>query len=67
MNDYAARELRMRCPRCNSPAPHLHPAVQHGGEVQVCRDSFHKRVTTQNTAERIAAVHGDPPFGANDD
>lgn len=39
-----------RCPTCDSPAPHLHPAVQHEGEVQVCGDNFHKRVTNQNPA-----------------
>ena len=31
-----------RCPTCTSPAPHLHPAVQHEGEVQPCRDPWHK-------------------------
>lgn len=30
-----------RCPRCNSPEPHLHPAVQFEGEVQPCNDSWH--------------------------
>jgi hypothetical protein len=30
-----------RCPRCDSPDPKLHPAVQAGGEVQVCPDKFH--------------------------
>lgn len=44
----------MKCPFCNSPAPHLHPAVQHEGEVQPCRDGFHRQVTPQNTASRIA-------------
>lgn len=41
------------CPTCQSPAPHLHPAVQHGGECQVCKDPFHCRVTASNTPERI--------------
>ena len=26
------------CPTCESPGKHLHPAVQHEGEVQICRD-----------------------------
>lgn len=30
-----------RCPRCNSPSPALHPAVQSEGEVQPCGHSFH--------------------------
>jgi hypothetical protein len=31
-----------RCPRCQSPAPNLHPAMQHEGEVQPCSHPFHK-------------------------
>jgi len=42
------------CPRCDSPHPHLHPAVQAEGEVQPCYDPFHEIVTTQNTSARIA-------------
>lgn len=42
------------CPTCGSPAPHRHPAVQHEGEVQPCRDPFHLTVTPENTPERIA-------------
>ena len=30
-----------RCPTCDSPAPNLHPAMQHEGEVQPCRDPWH--------------------------
>lgn len=30
-----------RCPACNSPSPKLHPAVQIGGEVWVCRNDYH--------------------------
>ena len=45
-----------RCPSCFSPEPHLHPAVQHEGEVQPCPDDFHRRVTPQNTPQRIAAT-----------
>lgn len=38
-----------RCPKCGSPRPHLHPAVQCEGEVHVCSDPFHQRQTPQNT------------------
>ena len=31
-----------KCPTCDSPSPHLHPAVQHEGEVQVCSNRWHK-------------------------
>jgi hypothetical protein len=31
----------VRCPRCNSPSPELHPAVQHEGEVQMCQHEWH--------------------------
>lgn len=45
-----------KCPRCGSPQPHLHPAVQHEGEVQVCLDEFHLRPTPQNTKSYIYQV-----------
>lgn len=45
-----------RCQRCGSAAPHMHPAVQHEGEVEICADDFHLRSTPQNTPEYIAAV-----------
>lgn len=41
----------MKCPTCNSPAPHLHPAMQHEGEVEVCTDDFHLQNTPQNKLE----------------
>lgn len=34
-------ETQLRCPRCDSPAPGLHPAMQEGGEVQPCPDPWH--------------------------
>ncbi len=45
-----------KCSTCASPSPHLHPAVQHEGEVCICWDAFHKTVTPENTPERIARV-----------
>ena len=53
----------MKCPRCDSPKPHLHPAVQHEGEVQVCRDDFHRRVTSQNTVDLIESIGLTPLTG----
>ncbi len=43
----------MRCPKCDSPQPHLHPAVQCDGEVHVCSDDFHRTITPSNTPEKI--------------
>jgi len=50
----AKRPIEGHCPTCDSPAPHLHPAVQSEGEVSPCADPFHHVVTPENTAERIA-------------
>lgn len=47
-------ETLTRCPACDSPAPHLHPAVQFEGEVQPCNHDFHRRITPENTPAIIA-------------
>lgn len=57
MRDPARAVRRKRhCPTCTSPSPERHPAVQHGGEVELCVDDFHLRPTNQNPPEYIAAV-----------
>lgn len=38
----------MRCPTCNSPSPHLHPAIQSEEEVEICLDPFHGPSPQQN-------------------
>ena len=45
-----------KCPTCGSRQPHLHPAVQVGGEVELCTDGFHLRQTPQNGSGYIEAV-----------
>jgi hypothetical protein len=37
-----------RCPTCNSPAPHRHPALGFEGEVHTCVDAFHLTDTPEN-------------------
>lgn len=33
--------LASRCPRCGSPSPERHPAMQYEGEVQPCPHDWH--------------------------
>lgn len=48
----------MKCPTCESPAPYLHPAVQHEGEVVICKDDFHKTEGESWLREQIIEVMG---------
>jgi len=45
-----------QCPRCASPAPERHPAVQCEGEVELCTHEFHLQRTNMNKPEYIEAV-----------
>lgn len=56
MKEYAPHPGH-RCPTCNSDHPHLHPAVQFEGEVEICTDAYHLIPTNQNREEYIASVH----------
>lgn len=47
--------MTRHCPRCDSPQPHLHPAMQFEGEVQPCSHPYHQTVTASNTLARIIA------------
>jgi hypothetical protein len=47
---------RARCPRCESPEPRLHPAMQFEGEVQPCEHEFHRSdADGQRTWGRVLA------------
>lgn len=45
-----------KCPRCNSPQPHLHPAMQFEGEVQPCSHPFHEQLMT-DTPDIVERLH----------
>lgn len=44
--------IQEKCPRCDSPAPKLHPAMQFEGEVSPCSHEYHgegfKKLDTLN-------------------
>lgn len=46
-----------RCPTCNSPDPHRHPATGFEGEAELCTDVYHLIATNQNRPQTIAAVN----------
>ena len=38
---YLVEKAANKCPTCGSPSQGLHPAVQHEGEVHLCKDPWH--------------------------
>jgi hypothetical protein len=42
-----------RCPKCNSPQPHLHPSIQFEGEVQPCLHPWHASTDQGRRALRM--------------
>ena len=55
MSDYAPHPGH-KCPTCNSPEPHLHPAMQFEGEVETCINEFHLIPTNMNRQQYIDDV-----------
>ena len=53
-------EVTQRCPTCTSPSPELHPAMQHEGEVEICKDAWHGVPPTSDwkpvAEERVKAL-----------
>lgn len=51
-----------RCPVCDSPKRHIHPAVQYGGEVQICPHPWHTDAQTTGDAHEAPVAEPAPVF-----
>lgn len=45
-----------KCPACGSQYPERHPAMNYGGEVELCTHDFHLTPTHSNRPEYIQVV-----------
>ncbi len=64
MSDERIDVVGEKCPRCDSPQPHLHPAVQVEGEVQPCSNPWHGSTRRgRETLERMLSSKSDSALG----
>lgn len=53
---YGDKPRPPHCPRCDSPDPRFHPAMQSGGEVQCCPHSWHEAASLPRSADVQAVL-----------
>jgi len=50
-----------KCPRCGSTDPEQHPAMAHGGEVEICPHRFHGSRVKRPLSELLKIATDDSP------